>query len=76
MSKPTKSGLLLGMAMLLGMGVTAVSVVSAPAVAADMAVKAAPAETGQQCGWCGCLHVSFDRHRGVEFDLRPRFRPA
>jgi hypothetical protein len=58
MSKPTKSAVLLGVAALLGMAVAAVGVVSTPAVAADMAVKAAPADTGQQCGYCGCLHVS------------------
>jgi hypothetical protein len=76
MSKPTKSAVLLGVATLLGMAVAAVGVVSTPAVAADMAVKAAPADTGQQCGYCGCLHVSFDRHRGVEstygLDFDPR----
>jgi hypothetical protein len=74
MSKPAKSALLLGMATL-GMAVAAVGAVSAPAVAADMAVKAARADAAAQCGWCGCLHVSYDRHRGVESTYGLNFDP-
>ena len=50
MSKPTKSGLLLGLATLLGVAVAGVGVVSAPAIAADMAVKAAPSDVKANAG--------------------------
>jgi len=75
MSKPTRSALRLGMAMLFGTAVAAFAVVSAPAIAADMAVKAASSEVGGQCGPCGCLHVSYDYHREVESTYGLNFDP-
>jgi hypothetical protein len=75
MSKPAKSAGLLAIGTLLGMAVVAVGVMGAPAVAADLPVKAAPAEIGQQCGYCGCLHVNFDHHRGVESTYGLNFDP-
>jgi hypothetical protein len=70
-----KSASRLGIAVLFGMSLAAIGSVSGPANAADMAVKAAPAETASQCGWCGCLHVSYDRHRGVESTYGLNFDP-
>lgn len=75
MPEPTKSAVRLGMATLFGMAVAALAVVSTPAVAADMAVKAAPSVAAEQCGYCGCLHVSYDYHREVESTYGLNFDP-
>lgn len=75
MSEPTKSALQLGTAALFGIAVAMFGLGSGPAVAADMAVKAAPSEVGEQCGYCGCLHVTYDYHREVETTYGLNFDP-
>ena len=66
MSKPIRSWFVVGV-IVAAAGVVA----SMPAIAADLAVPAGvSAEQAAPCGRCGRLHVTWDHHRVVEFDLR------
>ena len=71
MLKVFTSALLLGMAVASG-----VATMPSLAEAADLPVLAPMRHAGRWCGPCGCLHVTFVRHRelkatyGIGFDPR------
>jgi hypothetical protein len=74
MSKPMKSAFVVGI-VIAAAGV----LVSIPAVAADLSVPGAARQARYEaapCGRCGCLRVSWERHRVVEstygLDYDPR----